>query len=83
VRNVSFITAILLLALFCILLLPGSGFLCEEEDLRDLDHEYIWIIDPIDGTANYARGSAAVTYSGLSADTCPQSPTESCPTRSS
>ena len=38
-------------------LLPGSGFLCEEEDLADLRHEYVWIIDPIDGTANYARGS--------------------------
>ncbi|MBR1569777.1 MAG: inositol monophosphatase [Bacteroidales bacterium] len=39
-------------------LLPGSGFLCEEEDFRELTHEYIWIIDPIDGTANYARGIA-------------------------
>lgn len=38
-------------------LLPGSGFLCEEEDLKDLGHESIWIIDPIDGTANYARGN--------------------------
>lgn len=38
-------------------LLPGSGFLCEEENLADLRHEYVWIIDPIDGTANYARGS--------------------------
>ena len=38
-------------------LLPGSGFLCEEEDLKDLKHPYVWIIDPIDGTANYARGS--------------------------
>ena len=38
-------------------LLPGSGFLCEEEDLEDLGHEYVWIIDPIDGTANYARGN--------------------------
>ena len=38
-------------------LLPGSGFLCEEENLQDLGHEYVWIIDPIDGTANYARGS--------------------------
>ena len=37
-------------------LIPGSGFLCEEEDLDDLSHEFIWIIDPIDGTANYARG---------------------------
>ena len=37
-------------------LLPDCGFLCEEEDAHDLSHEYIWIIDPIDGTANYARG---------------------------
>lgn len=37
-------------------LLPGSGFLCEEEDVEELAHEYVWIIDPIDGTANYARG---------------------------
>lgn len=37
-------------------LLPGSGFLCEEEDRHDLSHEYTWIIDPIDGTANYSRG---------------------------
>lgn len=39
-------------------LLPGSGFLCEEEDLSDIaGHEYVWVIDPIDGTANYARGN--------------------------
>lgn len=37
-------------------ILPGSGFLCEEEDFRDLEEEYVWIVDPIDGTANYARG---------------------------
>lgn len=37
-------------------LLPESGFLCEEEDFHDLSHEYTWIIDPIDGTANYSRG---------------------------
>ncbi len=37
------------------LLLPGSGFLCEEEDMIDTSHEYTWIIDPIDGTANYSR----------------------------
>lgn len=37
-------------------LLPGCGFLCEEEDMQDLSHEYTWIIDPIDGTANYSRG---------------------------
>lgn len=37
-------------------LLPGSGFLCEEEDVHQLKGEDTWIIDPIDGTANYARG---------------------------
>lgn len=38
-------------------LLPGSGFLCEEEDFKDLSHDSVWVIDPIDGTANYARGN--------------------------
>lgn len=37
-------------------LVPDSGFLCEEEDRHDLHHPYTWIIDPIDGTANYSRG---------------------------
>lgn len=36
-------------------LLPGSGFLCEEKDMYDISHEYTWIIDPIDGTANFSR----------------------------
>lgn len=36
-------------------LLPGSGFLCEEEDCITEQREYTWIIDPIDGTANYAH----------------------------
>ena len=43
--------------------LPGSGFLCEEEDAHDLGHEYVWIIDPIDGTANFARGIAECAIS--------------------
>lgn len=37
-------------------LLPGCGFLCEEEDFRDTAEEYVWIVDPIDGTANFSRG---------------------------
>lgn len=37
-------------------LLPGSGFLCEEKQVHDVSHEYTWVIDPIDGTANYSRG---------------------------
>ncbi|MBQ2486383.1 MAG: inositol monophosphatase, partial [Candidatus Methanomethylophilus sp.] len=37
---------------------PEVGFLCEEEDLEDVSgHEAAWVIDPIDGTANYARGN--------------------------
>lgn len=37
-------------------LLPGCGFICEEEERHDPHKEYVWIIDPIDGTANYSRG---------------------------
>ena len=37
-------------------LLPDSGFFCEEEDLIDNNKEYVWIIDPIDGTMNFSRG---------------------------
>lgn len=44
-------------------LLPGSGFLCEEKDVWDTSKEYTWIIDPIDGTANYARGVAQCAIS--------------------
>ena len=45
-------------------LLPGSGFLCEEEDMADTaGHHDVWIVDPIDGTANYARGIASCCIS--------------------
>lgn len=37
-------------------LLPGSGFYCEEEDAQSFDKDQVWVIDPIDGTANYSRG---------------------------
>lgn len=37
-------------------LLPGSGFLTEEETKDVLDREYTWIIDPIDGTTNFYYG---------------------------
>lgn len=35
---------------------PDHGFLAEEDDatLSD-DSEYVWIIDPVDGTTNYSR----------------------------
>lgn len=38
-------------------LLPDSGFICEEEDVHQANRQYVWIIDPIDGTTNYARGT--------------------------
>ncbi len=37
-------------------LIPGSGFLCEENHLSVTDREFIWVIDPIDGTMNFSRG---------------------------
>jgi len=48
--------------------LPGSGFICEEEDFRDTSKDLIWIIDPIDGTANYARGISDCCISVALAD---------------
>lgn len=39
-------------------LIPESGFFCEEKDQQNACKEYTWIIDPIDGTANYSRGIA-------------------------
>lgn len=33
---------------------PTHGFLGEETDATGIDREYIWIVDPIDGTANFA-----------------------------
>lgn len=34
--------------------IPNSSFFCEEGDVKDLSKDYIWIIDPIDGTTNYS-----------------------------
>ncbi len=51
-------------------LIEGSGFFCEEEELQSTEEEFVWVIDPIDGTANYARGigdcaiSVALLYKG-------------------
>lgn len=36
-------------------ILPNSGFLCEEENVKDISKEYVWVIDPIDGTTNFSR----------------------------
>lgn len=38
---------------------PGDGILSEEllDDAERLSHERVWIIDPIDGTSEYVKGS--------------------------
>ena len=36
--------------------LPAAGFLGEESPPTGLDHEWVWVVDPIDGTSNFARG---------------------------
>lgn len=37
-------------------LLPGSGFLTEEDITEDEIRQYTWVIDPLDGTTNYVHG---------------------------
>lgn len=36
-------------------LLPGSAFFAEEETAASAVGEYLWVVDPIDGTTNFAR----------------------------
>ncbi|MEM7372657.1 MAG: inositol monophosphatase family protein [Bacteroidota bacterium] len=40
----------------CSRLIPGSGFITEESDDQVSQNEYVWIIDPIDGTTNFTHG---------------------------
>lgn len=44
-------------------LIPGSTFLGEEDDEQVIESEYIWVVDPIDGTANFIRGLGASAIS--------------------
>lgn len=54
----------------CAGLIPGSGFITEETAAEEAENGYTWIIDPIDGTANFTHGiphfciSVALTYEG-------------------
>jgi myo-inositol-1(or 4)-monophosphatase len=32
---------------------PDAGFLTEEKTIAQVDSEYVWVIDPLDGTTNY------------------------------
>ncbi|MBK8101192.1 MAG: inositol monophosphatase [Planctomycetes bacterium] len=36
--------------------LPTAGFLGEEGDSEHLDRDLVWVVDPIDGTSNFANG---------------------------
>lgn len=38
------------------LLIPEAGFITEEKTIKTEQKEYIWIIDPLDGTTNYLFG---------------------------
>lgn len=37
-------------------LLPEAGFLGEESEATELHNDWLWVVDPIDGTSNFARG---------------------------
>ncbi|MBP9796597.1 MAG: inositol monophosphatase [Chitinophagales bacterium] len=37
-------------------ILPSAGFITEEKTVEQSDKEYLWIIDPLDGTMNYVHG---------------------------
>jgi len=49
---------------------PDHGILAEEKGIEQGESEYLWIIDPLDGTTNYAHGfpvygvSIALEYRG-------------------
>jgi len=37
-------------------ILPGCGFITEEKTAGNSGEEYVWVIDPLDGTTNYVHG---------------------------
>lgn len=36
-------------------LIPGAGFITEEETVSQIKSEYTWILDPLDGTTNFLQ----------------------------
>lgn len=42
---------------------PGDGFMAEESPLEERPNGRLWIIDPLDGTTNYAHGFPAAAVS--------------------
>ena len=51
--------------------LPEAGFIGEETGCEESERELVWVVDPIDGTSNFARGlphwavAVALLYRGL------------------
>ncbi|MBL7924219.1 MAG: inositol monophosphatase [Bacteroidia bacterium] len=51
-------------------LIPDAGFITEENTLTLKDRDWVWIIDPLDGTTNFVHGlpcfcvSVGLTYKG-------------------
>ncbi|NBQ17761.1 inositol monophosphatase [bacterium] len=37
-------------------LVPEAGFFTEETGIKNGNNEYLWVIDPLDGTTNFAQG---------------------------
>lgn len=44
-------------------LIGGCGFIGEESSVNEYEKEYLWVVDPIDGTANFIRDMG---YSAIS-----------------
>lgn len=38
------------------IILPNSGFIAEEGTANMADEDYIWVVDPLDGTTNFIHG---------------------------
>ena len=35
---------------------PDHNILAEESDKKEIDSDYLWVIDPLDGTTNFVHG---------------------------
>jgi len=44
-------------------ILPDSGFIAEENTIEFQEKNYLWIIDPLDGTTNFIHGAPPVAIS--------------------
>ena len=37
-------------------IIPKSGFIAEESGSKEIKNEWVWVIDPLDGTTNFIHG---------------------------